>query len=174
MLTKISTAALSLLRKADVDGRGPRPRLSALVDAGPSTLFRDSRPPDLHRDLEELQRMLAGRSRTQFRDLVVVTIDLARGAELDSLPTETLAAALDQLEMLPTICESDSALRVGVRVWRVLTQRTQHDRPPRRLPHRQTTSAAPEPLPSREHVHLDSTWWGFEPTHTYCPSTFGR
>ena len=85
-----------------------------------------------------------------------------------------LAAALDQLEMLPTICESDSALRVGVRVWRVLTQRTQHDRPPRRLPHRQTTSAAPEPLPSREHVHLDSTWWGFEPTHTYCPSTFGR
>lgn len=119
--------------------------------------------------------MLTGRSRTQFRDLVVVTLDLARGAELDSLPTETLAAALDQLEMLPTICESDSALRVGVRVWRVLTQRTQHDRPPRRHIQRQTAApAAPEPLPLREHVHLDSTWWGFEPTHTYCPSTFGR
>lgn len=173
MLTKISTAALSLLRRADDDGGRPRPRLSALVDEGPSTLFRDSRPPDLHRDLEELQRMLAGRSRTQFRDLVVVTIDLVRGAELDSLPTETLAAALDQLEMLPTICESDSALRVGVRVWRVLTERTQHDRPPRRLGQRQIDPDPQEPLTSRQHVRLDSTWWGFEPTHTYCPSTFG-
>lgn len=171
MLTKISTA-LSLLRRADAGG-APSPRLSTLVDAGYSTLFRDSRPPDLHRDLEELQRMLAGKSRTQFRDLVVVTIDLARGAELDSLPTETLAAALDQLEMLPTICESDSALRVGVRVWRVLTQRTQHDRPPRRLSQRQSAPDPQEPFTSRQHVRLDSTWWAFEPTQTYCPSTFG-
>ena len=171
MLTKISTA-LSLLRRVDAGG-APGPRLSTLVDAGYSTLFRDSRPPDLHRDLEELQRMLTGKSRTQFRDLVLVTIDLARGAELDSLPTETLAAALDQLEMLPTICESDSALRVGVRVWRVLTQRTQHDRPPRRLVPRQSAPDPQEPFTSRQHVRLDSTWWGFEPTHTYCPSSFG-
>lgn len=170
MLTKISTA-LSMLRRAGAGG-APSPRLSALVDAGYSTLFRDSRPPDLHRDLDELQRMLASKSRTQFRDLVAVTIDLARGAELDTLPTETLAAALDQLEMLPTICESDSALRVGVRVWRVLTQRTQHDRPPHRLGQRQNATDPQEPFISRQLPRVDSTWWGFEPTHTYYPSTF--
>lgn len=82
---------------------------------------------------------------------------------MDSVGTETLAAALDQLVALPDFCNKESAFSVGANIWRILTQRTAGDVPPVRNATREASGKS-EDLVTMGATRADSTWWGFAQT----------